>query len=329
MSGIRVGIAGVTGYGGQELLRLAARHPGIEVTAAMATSARDRDEALPGLTGIWEGDVEPLSVEGLTRSADAVFLALPEAASAELVPALAARGTRVFDLSGAFRLRDAGARARWYPSTPDLAVEILYGLTERCRDELADARVVSCPGCYPTASLLPLEPLAAAGALESDVVIDAKSGISGAGKKPSEKTHFSERHGSVAAYGVLAHRHSAEIEQELECAVTFVPHLVPLDRGILATIYVRVRSGVTEQEVAGLLEQAYGDAPLVRLRHGALPDIKQVAFTNFCDIGWKLDAGSGRLVLVSCLDNLGKGAAGQAIQNLNVAFGLEEQAGLL
>ena len=329
MSGIRVGIAGVTGYGGQELLRLAARHPGLEVTAAMASSAREGDRALPALTGLWAGDVAPLSAADLARSTDAVFLALPEAASAELVPELAARGTRVFDLSGAFRLRSAAARARWYPRTPDLDLPVLYGLTERCRTALAGARVVTCPGCYPTAALLALQPLADAGAIEGDVVIDAKSGISGAGKTPSEKTHFSERHGSVAAYGVLAHRHSAEIEQELDREVTFVPHLVPLDRGILATIYARVRPGTAEEEVAGLLEQAYGDAPLVRLRHAALPDIKQVAYTNFCDIGWKLDAGSGRLVLVSCLDNLGKGAAGQAIQNLNVAFGLEEQAGLL
>lgn len=329
MSEVRVGIAGVTGYGGQELLRLAARHPKLEVTAAMASSARDSERALPGLTGIWSGDVAPLSAAELTRAADAVLLALPEAASAELVPELAAGGVRVFDLSGAFRLRSAAARARWYPGTPELELPILYGLTERCRAALADARVVSCPGCYPTAALLALEPLAAAGALEGDVVIDAKSGISGAGKTPSEKTHFSERHGSVAAYGVLAHRHAAEMEQELERAVTFVPHLVPLDRGILATIYVRIRRGVTGDEVAGLFEQAYGAAPLVRLRGAALPEIKQVAHTNFCDIGWKLDADSGRLVLVSCLDNLGKGAAGQALQNLNVAFGLPEQAGLL
>ena len=329
MSDIRVGIAGVTGYGGQELLRLAARHPKVEVTAAMASSARDGERALPALTGIWSGDVTPLSVEDLTRSVDAVFLALPEAASAEIVPELVARGTRVFDLSGAFRLRSAAARGRWYPKTPDLDVPVVYGLTERCRASLAGARVVSCPGCYPTAALLALQPLAEAGAIEGDVVIDAKSGISGAGKTPSEKTHFSERHGSVAAYGVLAHRHAAEMEQQLERAVTFVPHLVPLDRGILATIYARVRRGITEAAVAELFEQAYGGAPLVRLRHAALPEIRQVAYTNFCDIGWKLDADSGRLVLVSCLDNLGKGAAGQALQNLNVAFGLEEQAGLL
>ena len=258
-----------------------------------------------------------------------MFLALPEAASAELVPELVARGTRVFDLSGAFRLRSAAARGRWYPKTPDLDVPVLYGLTERCRASLPDARVVSCPGCYPTAALLALQPLAEAGAIEGDVVIDAKSGISGAGKTPSAKTHFSERHGSVAAYGVLAHRHAAEMEQQLERAVTFVPHLVPIDRGILATIYARVRPRITEAAVAELFEQAYGGAPLVRLRHAALPEIKQVAYTNFCDIGWKLDADSGRLVLVSCLDNLGKGAAGQALQNLNVAFGLEEQAGLL
>ena len=329
MSGIRVGIAGVTGYGGQELLRLAARHPQLAVTAAMASSARDADTALPALTGVWSGAVAPLSAEALAEAADAVLLALPEAASAELAPALLARGVRVFDLSGAFRLGDAAARQQWYPRTPDIEAPILYGLTEHCRPALAGARFVSCPGCYPTAALLALKPLADAGAVDGDIVIDAKSGISGAGKTPSAKTHFSERHGSVAAYGVLAHRHTAEIEEQLARGVTFVPHLVPLDRGILATIYARVRRGVTEDALADLFEQAYAASPLVRVRGAALPEIRQVAYTNFCDIGWKLDAASGRLVLVSCLDNLGKGAAGQALQNLNVAFGLDEQAGLV
>ena len=164
--------------------------------------------------------------------------------------------------------------------------------------------------------------------VQGDIVIDAKSGISGAGKTPSGRTHFSECHGSVAAYGLFEHRHGAEIEQELEQAVTFTPHLVPLDRGILETIYGRVRRAVSETMVATALEQAYADAPFVRLTGDALPEIKHVTHTNFCDIGWKIDTLSRRLVLVVCLDNLVKGAAGQALQNLNVAFGLDETTGL-
>ncbi len=329
MLGVRVGIAGATGYGGQELLRLLARHPYADVTAAMASSTSDRVRSLPALTGVWSGRITPFAIDELTAAADLVFLALPEAASAALVPDLVERGTRVLDLSGAFRLRDAATRARWYPQTPALELPVAYGLTERRRDALRHARVVACPGCYPTSALLPLEPLAAAGLLEGDIVIDAKSGISGAGKTPSERTHFSERHGSVAAYGVFGHRHAAEIEQELGRPVTFVPHLVPLDRGILTTIYARVRVGTTATAIAACFEQAYREAPFVRLRQGALPEIKHVAHTNFCDIGWKLDADSGRLVLVSCLDNLVKGAAGQAVQNFNIACGFDEQAGLV
>jgi N-acetyl-gamma-glutamyl-phosphate reductase len=205
----------------------------------------------------------------------------------------------------------------------------VYGLTEYYRQELAEARLVACPGCYPTATLLALRPLVEAGLLDGDLIIDAKSGISGAGKKPTERTHFSECHGNVAAYGVLAHRHGAEIEQELRQAVTFTPHLVPLDRGLLATIYARVRPEVDEATLASTFAEAYGTEPFVRVRGDALPEIKHVTHTNFCDIGWKFDPASRRLVLVSCLDNLVKGAAGQALQNLNVAFGWPETTGLL
>ena len=204
----------------------------------------------------------------------------------------------------------------------------MYGLTEHHRTELRTARLVACPGCYPTAALLALRPLVDNGLLEGEVIIDAKSGISGAGKNPTERTHFSECHGSVSAYGVLAHRHGAEIEQELARTVTFTPHLVPLDRGILETIYVRTRIDVDEARVADTLRQAYADAPFVRLTGSALPEIKQVAHSNFCDIGWVFDESSRRLILVACLDNLIKGAAGQALQNLNVAFGWDETTGL-
>jgi N-acetyl-gamma-glutamyl-phosphate reductase len=174
-----------------------------------------------------------------------------------------------------------------------------------------------------------LAPLRAAGLLAGHVVVDAKSGLSGAGKTPSERTHFSENHGSVAAYGIFSHRHTAEIEQELGMRVTFVPHLVPLDRGILETIYASLTPGTTEAQVTGALQAAYADAPFVRLTGSALPEIKHVAHTNFCDIGWKVDAEGGRVVLVAVIDNLVKGAAGSAVQNLNLMLGLDEQTGLL
>jgi N-acetyl-gamma-glutamyl-phosphate reductase len=236
---------------------------------------------------------------------------------------------RVIDLSGAFRIRKDADRQRWYPATATLPAGVVYGLSEHHADAIREATLVSCPGCYPTAALLALAPLSNAGLLEGSVVVDAKSGISGAGKTPSERTHFCENHGSVAAYGVFSHRHTAEIEQELERPVTFVPHLVPLDRGILETIYATVRRGTTEAEVSDALQRAYASAPFVRLTGATLPEIKHVAYTNFCDIGWKVDEATGRLVLVAVLDNLVKGAAGQAVQNLNIVLGLDERTGLL
>jgi N-acetyl-gamma-glutamyl-phosphate reductase len=325
----RVAVAGATGYAGQELVRILARHPAVTLTAAMSSGATSTPRALPALVRIWDGEVLPLDVERLASDAEVVFLALPEAAAAEVGTTLAGRGVRVIDLSGAFRLRDDAQRQRWYPATPSLPQGVVYGLSERHADAIREARLVSCPGCYPTAALLALEPLAQQRLIEGPVVVDAKSGISGAGKSPSERTHFSENHGSVAAYAVFSHRHTAEIEQELGTTVTFVPHLVPLDRGILETIYVSLRPGVGEAAVSDALHQAYAHAPFVRLTGGTLPEIKHVAHTNFCDIGWKVDESTRRLILVAVLDNLVKGAAGQAVQNLNIALGLDERTGLL
>lgn len=330
-STIRIGVAGATGYGGQELLRLAARHSAAEVTVAMRSGAGDGAQdaqELPALAGIWDGRVEPFSLDALAGRADVIFLGLPDAVSAELAPTLLDRGRRVFDLSGAFRLRDAGARRRWYPAAPPDR-PAAYGLTEWNRGALPGAELVACPGCYPTGALLALKPLVEAGliAADADVCIDAKSGVSGAGKKPSARTHFSEVHGSVAAYGIFAHRHGAEIEQELGRPVTFVPHLVPLDRGILETIYVRLRPGVTAATIGEEYARVYGGSPFVRLTGERPPEIKHVAHTNFCDVGWRVDG--ARLVLVCCLDNLVKGAAGQALQSFNVAHGLDEREGLL
>jgi N-acetyl-gamma-glutamyl-phosphate reductase len=326
-SRVRVGVAGATGYAGLELVKRLARHPFADLTCAMASSASEA-RRLPALARIWDAPVEPLNVDRLTKETDAVFLALPDTLAAEIAPAIAAAGTRVFDLSGAFRLRDSGQRRHWYPETPDAAVPATYGLTERYGAELANATLVACPGCYPTAAVLALQPLVAASLLEPGIVIDAKSGVSGAGKTPSERTHFSECHGSISAYGVFAHRHAAEIEQELGVPVTFVPHLVPLDRGIFETIYARLRPGVGAAAVESELRRAYAHSPFVRLTGSDLPEIKHVAHTNFCDIGWRVDRDGGQLVMVSCIDNLVKGAAGQAIQNFNVAFGFDETTAL-
>jgi len=325
----RVAVAGATGYAGQELVRLLARHPAVTLTAAMSSGASSTPRPMPALARIWDKEVTPLDIEQLVAAADIVFLALPEAASAEIAPKLLERGVRVIDLSGAFRIRDAADRQRWYPATAALPQGTVYGLPEHDADKIKDAQLVSCPGCYPTAALLALQPLTDAGLIEGPVIVDAKSGISGAGKAPSDRTHFSENHGSVAAYGVFSHRHNAEIEQELKREVTFVPHLVPLDRGILETIYVSLTKGTTEAEVAKALEDAYREAAFVRLTASALPEIKHVAHTNFCDIGWKVDASRNRAALIAVLDNLVKGAAGQAVQNLNIILGLDERTGLL
>jgi N-acetyl-gamma-glutamyl-phosphate reductase len=325
----RVAVAGATGYAGQELVRLLARHPAVTLTAAMSSGATSTPRPMPALARIWDAPVTPLDVDQLVSSADIVFLALPEAASADLGARLVDRGVRVIDLSGAFRIRDAADRQRWYPATATLPAGTVYGLPERDAAAIKDARLVSCPGCYPTAALLALSPLEAAGLIEGTVIVDAKSGISGAGKAANDRTHFSENHGSVAAYGVFSHRHNAEIEQELHREVTFVPHLVPLDRGILETIYVSLKPGTTEAQVADTLAAAYRDSAFVRLTGEALPEIKHVAHSNFCDIGWKVDEARRRLALIVVLDNLVKGAAGQAVQNLNIVLGLDERTGLL
>jgi N-acetyl-gamma-glutamyl-phosphate reductase len=323
-----VGIAGATGYSGQELVRLLARHPHVRLQVAMGSQKAAGPRTLPALTGLWDGEIEPYDLDRLAAN-DVVFLALPEDASADIAPALLDRGRRVFDLSGAFRLRSDETRARWYRAVKALPAGTTYGMTERTRAAMVSARLVACAGCYPTAAVLAVAPLLARGLSSGDIIIDAKSGVSGAGKAATERTHFCEVDESLSAYGVFAHRHAVEIEQELGTPVTFVPHLVPLDRGILETIYLRTPSGTTDADVAAAYAAAYDGSPFVRLRGNDLPVIKQVAHTNFCDIGWRLDTASGRLIVVSCLDNLLKGAAGQAVQNFNVAFGYDERTGLL
>ena len=302
----------------------------------MSSGATASARRLPALARLWDGVITPLAPEVLAREAEVVFLALPDSAAAELAPTLVEAGVRVVDLSGAFRLRDTGRRARWYPETRLVPNGVAYGLTERERTTVATASLVANPGCYPTATLLAVAPLAAAGLIVAgaDIIVDAKSGVSGAGKTPSERTHFSECHGNLSAYGVFSHRHGAEIEEGIAAAsqaphaLTFVPHLVPLDRGLLSTTYVRVAAGTTEERLAEVFEHAYAGAAFVRLVGASLPEIKHVAHTNFCDIGWRVDP-SGRAVLVSVIDNLLKGASGQAVQNMNVMLGVDERTGLL
>ena len=326
----RVAVVGATGYAGQELVRLLARHPGATLTTATASQATSTPRKLPGLVRLWDGDVVPLDPVAVAAAADVVFLALPEAAAAELGATFLAAGCRVIDLSGAFRLKDDAARARWYPATTTMPEGVVYGLTEFTGPTIPAARLVSCPGCYPTASLLALQPLAEAGLLQpgADVIIDAKSGISGAGKAPSDRTHFCENHGSVAAYGLFGHRHTAEMIQFLGREVTFTPHLVPLDRGLLSTMYARLAPGVTAARVTEVLQAAHARSPFVRLTGDTLPEIRHVAYTNFCDIGWRVDEPTGRIILVSVIDNLLKGAAGQGVQNFNLLVGLDETTGL-
>jgi N-acetyl-gamma-glutamyl-phosphate reductase len=326
----RVAVVGATGYAGQELVRLLARHPATTLTVATGSQATSAPRRLPALARVWDGEVLPLDLDKVIGDADVAFLALPEAASAELAPKLLTAGLRVVDLSGAFRLRTADARARWYPATTAMPSGVVYGLTEFEHETIRSARLVSNPGCYPTASLLALLPLSRAGLIApaTDVIVDAKSGLSGAGKAPTDRTHFSENHGSVAAYGVFGHRHTPEMEQALDRPVTFVPHLVPLDRGLLSSNYVRLVEGTTSAQIAGTFEQAYSAAPFVRLTGTDLPEIKHVAWTNFCDVGWRVDEATGRAVVVSVIDNLIKGAAGSAIQNFNVMLGIDECAGL-
>src|SRR5215475_12494804 len=328
---VRVAVAGATGYTGQELLRILSRHQAVTIVAAMSSGAASAaTRKLPALAHIFTGKITPLDPTALAADAELVFLALPDKAAAELAPALVDAGVRVIDLSGAFRLHDDAQRGRWYPETHALPKGLAYGLTELERPSVASARMVANPGCYPTAALLALRPLIEAGLVVpgTDVVIDAKSGVSGAGKTPSERTHFSEVHGSVSAYGVFGHRHGAEIEQGAGRQVTFVPHLMPLDRGILSTMYVRVAPGTTEDAIAAIYERMYAGEPFIRLTGAALPEIKHVAHTNFCDIGWRTDA-SGRAVVVSAIDNLLKGASGQAVQNMNVMLALDQTTGLL
>jgi N-acetyl-gamma-glutamyl-phosphate reductase len=341
---VHAAVIGATGYAGCELLTLLARHPSASVTCLMS-SGRDGKKAFaigqshPRLRGRFSVLCEPLNVERVLASgANVVFLATPHETSHDVVPALLENGLRVVDLSGAFRLKDPGAYTRWYGfdhHAAEALAEAVYGIPELDAPAIAQARLVSNPGCYPTSVILALAPLLKAGWVDvrAGIIADSKSGVTGAGRKPSDKLHFPEVNENLRAYGLFHHRHVPEMLQELELSqenFLFTPHLLPITRGILTTIYLRLSRQRELSDVETLFKGFYAGAPMVRIYPaGTLPEILGVANTQFADIGFALDAPTGRLILVSTLDNLGKGAAGQAVQNMNVMCGFPQETGLL
>jgi N-acetyl-gamma-glutamyl-phosphate reductase len=332
----RAGIVGFRGYSGAELVRLLGRHPGIEpILLEHRQDTEHRPEPL-GAAGPKRSSSAPeaIAAEGI----EGVFLATPPEVSMELSPPLVERGIKVVDLSGAFRLRTAENYTRWYkePHTaPGLLGEAVYGLPEFCRARVPGARLVSNPGCYPTAANLAIRPLVEAGLINrsAGIVCDAKSGVSGAGRKPSLKTSFCEVTENFSAYSLLDHRHVPEVLMTSgleEFEFSFTAQLLPLDRGILETIYFKTNPNVSADQILAAYQDCYANEPFVRLyKPGHVPDLRHVQRTNFCDIGFKLDGASARCVVVSVIDNLVKGAAGQAIQNMNLMLGFAETEALL
>ncbi len=336
MSRIRVSVAGATGYSGSELTSLLAHHPRVELVSLHSGGGLAPGGPHPALAGRPGPPTEPFSVERLIEAdPDLVFLATPNETSAEAAPRLLAAGIAVIDLSGAFRLREPEDYPRWYGfphPAPGLLAEAVYGLTEWA-SELADARLVANPGCYPTSILLALKPILPLLAPGEPVVADSASGVSGAGRKAGEAYSFAEVSGNFKAYGVGAHRHEPEIRAELglpgETPFVFVAHLLPAVRGILSTIHVGFPRVLDASEISAAYAEAYAGCPFVEvLPAGALPDLKCVAGTPRASIGFTLLAGGRRAVVVSALDNLLKGAASQAVQNFNAVFGLGETLGL-
>jgi N-acetyl-gamma-glutamyl-phosphate reductase len=337
---IRAAVAGATGYTGAELARLLACHPGVELTTLTSRQFAGRrfDRVFPALAGIVDLDCVELDAERIASRADVVFTALPHRLPMKLVPEILAAGAKVVDLSADFRFDDAALYESAYQehSARELLKEAAYGLSEVYADRIRSARLVGNPGCYPTSVLLPLVPLVREGLIDAgSIVADSKSGVSGAGRSPSLTVHFCEVNESFKAYKVAAHRHAPEMEAVLSreagapVTLTFVPHLVPMTRGMLSTIYARPRGALTAAAVADCLQAFYQGRPFVRLRPaGEPPDTLHVKGTNFCDIGFVCDERNKRLILMSAIDNLGKGAAGQAVQNMNLMFDLPEAAGL-
>jgi len=333
-SRVPVAVLGATGYTGVELLRLLARHPAVRVAFLSSEQHRGRraSEVYPFLTGVVD-DVLAAPEGFADQPGDIVFTALPHGAAAPLVAAALARGRRVIDLSADFRLRDPATYARWYGEhgAPELLREAVYGLVEWRREEIRRTRLVANPGCYTTTALLGLLPLARAGLCAEPVVIDAASGTTGAGRSAKVEQLFAEVNENFRAYGVGNHRHRPELDQELAwggatAPCVFTPHLLPASRGILATMYVRVRGA--RPPLDELFAAAYAQEPFVVLRGTTPPELREVRGTNRCAIGWHWDAGTGHAIVMSATDNLVKGAAGQAVQSMNLLLGLPETTGL-
>ena len=350
---VQTAIVGVTGYAGAELARLLLHHPRLDRKPPVFAGRVEGKDLERGGIPIAEihpqlGDndgsndlkLEPFSWELLSaRGVDVLFLATPHELSREWVPEALKRGLRVIDLSGAWRLTDPVHRAvyAFADEGTELAAatqaKAIYGMPELHRKQIAGARLIANPGCYATSIILPLKPLVAAGLvdLEHGIVADAKSGVSGAGKAPSARTHFMYAADNLSAYGIFAHRHTGELLEQIGIAndeIVFTPHLLPIPRGILTTIYVRFKKAQTRESVARVYREFFAGSPMVRLYGKALPQIQYSVRTNYADIGFQLDTGGKRAVIVSCLDNLLKGAAGQAVQNMNVIEGWSESEGL-
>jgi N-acetyl-gamma-glutamyl-phosphate reductase len=335
---IKVAVLGATGYTALEALKILLRHPQVEIVAV--TSRQEGRTPVssvhPSLAGRLDLPLEDLSPQEVGRRADCVFGCLPHCASAEILPQVLEAGARVVDFSADYRLDDAATYLEWYghahPDAGRLGATV-YGLPELFRDRIRDQGLVANPGCYSTSAILPLAPLVKAGLVETDdIIIDSKSGVSGAGRSPKLMTHFPECNESMSPYNVGRHRHTPEIEQivarhaGVRPQVIFTPQLAPMDRGILSTIYVRPRRPVSDGDVLQVLREAYAEERFVRVVDH-LPGTKDTVNTNFCDLTARVVR--GRILLISSLDNLVKGAAGAAVQNFNVMFGLPETMGLL
>ncbi|MBA5866161.1 MAG: N-acetyl-gamma-glutamyl-phosphate reductase [Nitrospira sp. CR1.3] len=347
MKKIRVAIAGASGYAGAELVRLVVSHPHFELTAVTSEKSAGTPLAtmFPSLTGLVSLSFQALTPEALLNNADAVFLALPHTKSLDPVAACMTTGKVVVDLSADYRLKDPAVYESWYKTSHTHAAllkEAVYGLPELHRAAISRSKLVASPGCYPTAAILQLAPLFANDLVQPDtVVIDAKSGISGAGRSPALPYHFPEAHESLEPYKIGSHRHIPEIEQELgrlrsrqskenggTPSVAFTPHLVPMNRGILSTAYCRLKNPVALPELRALYRAFYKGERFVRLYEDVVPNPRYIKGSNYCDIGVYTDQRAGWVVTVAAVDNLVKGAAGQAVQAMNLMLGLPEETGL-
>lgn len=336
----RIGILGSTGYTGIELLRILYLHPNVEIAGITSNQyvGKPISEIVPAFRGNAEFVCEKLSDEFFDRKFDVIFSCLPHGHSMEFVPSIVKKGVRVIDLSADFRFKDARTYEKWYTkhTSPDLLHTAVYGLPEIFKNEIKDAILVSIPGCYPTGSILALAPSIKNDLVfTDDIIIDAKSGVTGAGRSVTLEMLYAEVNDGIRPYKVGTHRHMPEMEEVLtrlagsEVKVLFSPHLIPMSRGIICTVYCRMKKRLTQQEIEELYTNFYSDCPFIRvLPGGTLPSTQHVRGSNYCDISVITESNTNRLVIISAIDNLGKGASGQAVQCMNIMLGLPEKTGL-